>query len=86
MRELGELLVRTIVSYDFALEVNAAFGEMQLKESTDGITMLYAGDANKDGIIQNSDYDLWFVNNSVLDTYGDTDFNLDGMIQTTDYD
>ncbi len=72
--------------YDFTLSENQAFGVQQLKESEDGIYMLYAGDYNGDGIIQLTDFDVWIENPAVLDTYENADGNLDGVIQLTDFD
>lgn len=74
------------MQYDFSLSPEMAFGNEQQKLSSDGTPLLFSGDANGDGIILNTDYDLWFVNNAVLNTYSPTDWNLDGTIQVTDYD
>ena len=72
--------------YDFTQSTASALGLEQLKLSSNGQAMMYAGDANGDGLIQTTDYDNWFLNNAVIDTYSPTDFNMDGIIQTTDYD
>lgn len=81
---------KSLIQVDFRFYDFNAFGNQQLKQMfSNGVTNIYAmhaGDANGDGIIQVSDYDLWFANNAVVNTYSNTDFNLDGIIQTTDYD
>jgi len=74
------------IYYDFTENVNAAFGPEQLKSMGDGYTALFSGDANQDGIILNTDFDIWFENNALINSYGAADFNLDGINQTTDYD
>jgi len=74
------------MTLDFTTNTNTAFGPEQMKAAVDGTALLHSGDVNGDGLIQVSDYDLWFNNNAVLNTYLNTDFNLDGLIQTTDYD
>lgn len=74
------------VSYDFTTGVEMAFGNAQMKLSNDGSAVLYAGDYNSDGVIQTTDFDLWFANPAALNVYESYDGNMDGVIQVTDYD
>jgi len=74
------------MSYDFTSSVEMAFGFEQQKTASDGKAMMITGDANADGIIQVSDFDVWFSDPAVLEVYGTTDFNLDGIIQVSDFD
>ena len=54
--------------------------------TSDGSAVLITGDYNQDGLIQNTDFDTWFVNPSQLNSYLPADGNLDGVIQVTDFD
>lgn len=74
------------LNFDFINDVNSAFGLEQLKQLDNGYYGLHTGDFNGDGIIQVTDYDLWFANPAVVNSYSAIDANLDGIIQVTDYD
>lgn len=74
------------VSYDFTNAVAKAFGSNQMKLSIDGKAMMYSGDYDVDGDVQNLDFDLWSLTPAVLNTYDFADGNLDGIIQVTDFD
>ncbi len=74
------------VSFDFTGTTSKAFGSNQLKSSSDGKALMFAGDYDNDGDIQNLDFDLWSFRPAVLNTYDDADGNLDGIIQVTDFD
>ena len=74
------------ITYDFTTGVGQAYGPQQLSEVSTGVFALFAGDFNGDGIIQNTDYDLWFANPAQLNIYVSADGNLDGVVQNTDYD
>lgn len=74
------------VSYDFTTAIGQAFGPEQIKEVEPGIFALHAGDFTADGVIQVTDYDVWFALPAILNTYAATDANLDGTVQNTDYD
>ncbi len=73
-------------NFDFSSSVGQALGTNQLKVSSAGVYMLHSGDYNYDGSIQNTDYDVWKVNPSILRTYHAADGNLDGTVQVTDFD
>lgn len=72
--------------YDFTTSVDQAFGPEQLKEMPDGKFAMHSGDYNGDGIIQSTDYDVWFAEPAAVNVYDQADGNLDGVIQSTDYD
>lgn len=76
----------TSTLYDFTIASEQALGVGQLKESEDGVFVLYGGDFTQDGVIQVSDYDNWALEPAVVGTYSPSDGNLDGVIQSTDYD
>lgn len=80
------LTANSIIYYDFTTSDSKAFGIEQVKPMADGKFVLYAGDYNHDGVIQNTDYDDWVIDPSILNTYFLTDGNLDGVVQTTDFD
>lgn len=72
--------------YDFTNDVNQAAGNNQLKLLSDGNYAMFAGDFNGDGIIQNTDADLWRLAPAINQTYSNTDGNLDRTVQNTDLD
>lgn len=75
------------VAYDFSTSISQAFGVEQLvAHPTSGLFTLYAGDYKRDGIVQNTDYDVWEINPSIVNSYEAADGNLDGTVQTTDFD
>jgi len=76
----------TGIVYDFTTSEQQAFGIEQLKMMSDGAFALFAGDYNQDNTVQNTDYDEWFVDPAIVNTYSLTDGNLDGNVQTSDYD
>lgn len=76
-----------VVNYDF--RVLNAYGTNQQKSiNISGVPVfaMYAGDYNKDGVIQTTDFDDWKSNPAILNVYDLPDGNLDGIIQATDYD
>lgn len=76
----------TGVVYDFTTSEQQAFGIEQLKVMNDGAYALFAGDFNQDNTVQNTDYDDWFIDPAIINTYSNTDGNLDGSVQNSDYD
>lgn len=75
-----------VPSYDFTTGSDKAFGVEQLKQVDEGKFAMYAGDYNGDGVIQTTDFDVWFDNPAAVDVYSPIDGNLDGVIQSTDFD
>lgn len=73
-------------TFDFTTGVSQAFGPSQLKILSNGKTAAYAADMQPNGVIQTTDYDIWFSNNAAVSVYEQQDGNLDGVIQATDYD
>jgi len=80
------IAAQELMYYDFTNTANKAFGAEQLKSMDDGYYALYAGDFNKDGVIQTTDYDIWQSEPAINNTYNATDANLDGVVQATDFD
>ncbi len=74
------------MSYDFTQNVNSASGDEQLYLHEDGTPMLYAGDINFDGLIQQTDIDIWKLNPAENNSYKPEDCTLDGIIQISDFD
>ncbi len=72
---------------DLTTNVGAANGPQQLKQLAPSVFGLISGDFNQDGIIQVSDYYVWFQSDPAgIDVYVNTDANLDGVLQANDYD
>lgn len=80
------LVATSEITYDFSGSMNAALGAEQMKISDDGYAMLLGGEYQKDGTIQNTDFDEWIKNPAAINVYLPTDGNLDGVIQNTDFD
>jgi len=74
------------MTHNFTSGFSAAYGPEQVKDLGNGRFALHAGDFVPDASIQNTDYDAWFVDPSVLNSYKMQDGNLDGVVQNTDYD
>ena len=74
-----------LISYPFLTDADA-LGPQQLKEIETEVFAMFAGDFNRDGIIQITDYDDWAVNPAIVNQYQSVDANLDGVTQVTDYD
>ena len=80
------VIIGEVDSYDFTTSIDQAFGPQQLLETVDGKFALYAGDFNGDGLVQTSDYDIWFAEPAAVNVYAPADGNLDAVVQSTDYD
>ena len=74
------------VIYDFTIGPSQALGTEQTQQLSNGKYAMFAGDFNKDGIIQTTDFDSWYLNPAVLYQYIDVDANLDGISQLSDRD
>ncbi|MEM6630309.1 MAG: hypothetical protein AAF694_11595 [Bacteroidota bacterium] len=70
--------------YDFSLAVEQARGNEQMKRTLAGF-VLYAGDYNGDGIINNLDYNLWAQNASALNAYLPVDGDGNAIINNLDF-
>jgi len=80
------IVVGSNMIYDFSISASQSLGLEQQKMSNDGRAMMYAGDYNSDGTIQNTDFDAWNSEPALINVYESSDGNLDGTIQTTDFD
>ncbi|MEP0262665.1 BspA family leucine-rich repeat surface protein [Dokdonia sp.] len=88
---LGILTVNTV-----ALSVDSTFidlssnttavtgGELALRDMNNGIFAMYAGDANTDGNILNTDITNVISTSGNINTYSGADINMDGNILNTD--
>lgn len=70
--------------YDFTNNANQAMGNAQLKNSSNQWVM-YSGDYDGNGIINNLDYNQWAKNKSLLNTYKTSDGDGNGIINSLDY-
>ena len=72
--------------YDFSTSQGKAFGSLPMVELAAGIYGLYAGDANSDGNITGTDFNIYNPDfRSAFSEYINTDFNLDGSVTGTDF-
>ena len=74
----------TAMTYDFTLTATAAMGDQQLKE-LNGKYVMYSGDFDNNGLINNSDYNLWKANSSQINVYSIVDADGNGIINSLDY-
>ena len=74
------------ITLDFITTPANALGAQQLKVMPDGKYAMYAGDFTQDGVIQQTDNDVWKQQPAILNTYFLTDGNMDGVVQLTDFD
>ena len=72
------------VIYDFTTAVTTAMGIEQLKEHHSKYVM-YSGDFDSNGLINNTDYNLWKINSSSLHIYSSADADGNGIINSLDY-
>ena len=70
--------------YDFTSSENMAKG-IEATKLVDGKYMLYAGDYDAQGIINNADFNAWQVNPAGLNQYLPIDGNGNGIINAEDY-
>ncbi len=70
--------------FDF-ISTNNALGTAQLKLIA-GQYWMHAADYTIDGMIQNTDYNVWKDKPATLNVYKIEDGNMDGTVQATDYD
>ncbi len=73
-------------SWDFTTGSGQAFGSSPMKDLGDGSFGMYAGDADADGFITATDFNIW----NTSTTAGDTglqrgDFDMDGNVTATDF-
>ncbi|GAB4315693.1 MAG: hypothetical protein Kow00127_07000 [Bacteroidales bacterium] len=72
--------------YDFTSSVDAAWGSGDALKETGGVCLLYAGDADGDGIVGESDYNPAWKSAAGLHGYYGADLNLDGEVNNIDKD
>ena len=70
--------------YDFTTAVSQAVGVEQLKLN-DGKYMLYGGDYDSSGIINNTDFNDWKIQSAKLNEYLPIDGDGNGIINASDY-
>jgi|GEM_PF-970753 len=71
-------------AYDFSSGANQAMGADQLKPSNDKF-VLFGGDFDGNGIINNLDFNLWKSDNSAINIYAEYDADGNGIINNQDY-
>jgi hypothetical protein len=86
MNALPYSVNKTSAQYDFTDSQSKAYGSGAMTEVAEGVFAMYAGDANGDGQLTGTDFNLFNPNfRSALSGYLNTDFNLDGSITGTDF-
>ncbi len=72
-------------SYDFTTNITQAYGPSQLKEMSDGVSVLHTGDINGDGVITVNDFNNYVIEVSGLNQYLNSDLNLDRAVTVFDF-
>ena len=70
-------------NYDFSTAMSQAYGTNAQKDLGGGLFGMYAGDADANGNIGNTDILLW-KSNAGAKGYLSTDFNMDGQVNNLD--
>ncbi|MFK7973027.1 MAG: PKD-like domain-containing protein [Bacteroidia bacterium] len=69
---------------DFSDPHTATYGSAQSRSVVNGKALLYAGDADQNGQIQNTDNIMQWIPQVGSSGYQQADFNLDGQVQNSD--
>lgn len=64
---------------------NSVLGNEQLVELELGIYGMIAGDYDGNGVINAVDYNVWAINNAIINNYSPQDGNLSGVVNALDY-
>ena len=72
------------ILYDFSSSVNQAAGTLQLKEIS-GRFVMFSGDYDQNGIVNNLDVNLWSQHAAALNQYLDVDADGNGIVNNKDY-
>lgn len=72
------------ITYDFSTSTEQALGSSQLK-SKNGVSCLFAGDINADGVITVSDFNQYLPISSAINVYDDADCNTEGSVTVADF-
>lgn len=73
-----------VTFYDFTKNVENTLGEV-INIASDGNLVLYAGDFDSNGIINNLDYNAWAINSALIETYLPIDVDGNAIINNLDY-
>jgi hypothetical protein len=79
-------LSSSLTSYDFTTSQSQAYGEDAMKNLGNELYGMIAGDANQDGYVTSSDFNMFnpsFTN--AASGYDHCDWNLDGFVTSTDF-
>lgn len=72
--------------YDFTTAQTQAYGINAMKDFGGGVFGLYTGDANRDGLVTSTDFNVFNPKfTSATSGYEYSDFNLDGLVTSTDF-
>ncbi len=71
--------------YDFSQANLVMGGENQLAATFDGHRALFCGDADSNGIISVSDFNIFLLENASVNVYSDADFDLNANITIGDF-
>ncbi len=72
-------------AYDFSTSVDKASGTGQLKQLESGRTVLYCGDFDANGLINNIDYNYWGTNSAIINQYVNWDSDLNALVNNLDF-
>ncbi len=72
-----------VILIDITTDASKVVGTNQLK-NVDGVYMMYAGDVDQNGVINNLDHNSWKRSISASQTYKTGDLNADGLVDDLD--
>jgi hypothetical protein len=87
MSASAQTLPNDASAYDFTTAQAKAYGTNPMAALTGSVFGMFAGDADQDGQITSSDFDVWLPNaRSALNGYATTDIDLDSQVTSSDFD
>ncbi len=72
------------VIYDFSSSMTKAIGNDQMKE-VNGVFVMYGGDFDQNGLVNNLDFNLWGTNGATLNDYLPVDADGNGIVNNLDF-
>jgi len=73
-----------VFSFDFTNESTQSYGSQAVNEVATGVWGMISGDANSDGVVDDSDKDINWFNDAGISGYLKSDLNLDTQVNNKD--
>jgi len=79
------ITVNSSISYDFTKHVEQAYGTDKQKVLPDGAVVMYGGDYDGSGQINNLDFNLWTLQSALIGEYVTWDGDGNGVVNNIDF-